>query len=373
MSEKPSVALLHWGHVIEDYLDAIGISFESFRDEITGGWMFGYIDALGLAGVRTALICISSRHRPGRYRHRPTGAVMWVLPVTRSYRALRALMTDPYSWELEEKHGLPRHLRMAVRDVAPYLPTPLGRLARTLRKEGCAAVLCQEYEYPRFDVCVALGKALRVPVFATFQGGDYHTSRWEAKLRPRTLRHCAGLVVPTATEASRVKERYGVPGEKIARIFNPLDLVRWRPMERGAARAALGLPQEAQVVVWHGRVDMHRKGLDVLLDAWHHLRIERAERETHLLLVGNGPSADELATRLAEPGSGNVHWVAEYVRDRDAMRRYLAAGDVYAFPSRHEGFRRADADARAAGLSRASHSRRSVSSFGLSWRSRAEQ
>jgi hypothetical protein len=39
----PTIALLPWGDLIEDFLDTIGVSFEAFCNEMTGGWLFGYI------------------------------------------------------------------------------------------------------------------------------------------------------------------------------------------------------------------------------------------------------------------------------------------------------------------------------------------
>ncbi|MGH8002533.1 MAG: hypothetical protein ACREPR_24660, partial [Brasilonema sp.] len=37
--------------LIEDFLDTIGVSFEAYCKEMTGGWLFGYVDALRLVGV----------------------------------------------------------------------------------------------------------------------------------------------------------------------------------------------------------------------------------------------------------------------------------------------------------------------------------
>ena len=54
------VAILPWGNVIEDYLDGIGCSLSDFAETMTGGWLFGYVEALQSAGIRPVLICVSS-------------------------------------------------------------------------------------------------------------------------------------------------------------------------------------------------------------------------------------------------------------------------------------------------------------------------
>ena len=352
---EPVVALLPWGDLVEDFLDGIGVSVETFATEMDGGWLFGYVEALRRVGVRAVIVCVSRSVRaPKRFTHGPTGAAVWALPPSRSYLALRRLMCDPMGWSLEDMFGsmgrLKRPVYRVVRDVAPYLATPVRPLVEVLQREKCTAILCQEYEYPRFDVCVAVGRRLGLPVFATFQGGDWQRSRIERWMRPRSLRACAGLIIATQTEADRVRTRYGVPAEKIARIFNPLDVEAWTPRLRAEARAALRIPARAEVVAWHGRVDIHRKGLDVLLDAWRDVVAARPDRDLRLLLVGTGASADQLRARLAGPGFETVRWIDEYVLERDRLRQYLAAADVYAFPSRHEGFPVALVEALAAGL-----------------------
>ncbi|MDZ8223209.1 MULTISPECIES: glycosyltransferase family 4 protein [unclassified Nostoc] len=340
---QSTIALLHWGDLIEDFLDTIGVSFEAFCNEMTGGWMFGYISALKLAGVGTVLFCISARvTEPMRYTHKVTGATICVLPAPKIYHVARHHIPNPYAWNLNEAigeiHGIHRILLAILKDISPYLATPLVGLARELRHQGCQAILCQEYEYARFDVCVLLGKLIGLPVFATFQGGDFQLSRWERPLRPLTVRLCAGLIVATQTEVQRVQSSYGIPSAKLARIFNPLDVINWQAIDRSEARTALDIPLNAQVVVCHGRIDIHRKGLDILLDAWKQVLSDRPERDLWLLLVGTGSDAAKLHQLIGEMQLHRVLWVDEYVRDRTVIQRYLSAADVYTLPSRHEGF-----------------------------------
>jgi glycosyltransferase involved in cell wall biosynthesis len=354
----PTVALLPWGNVLEDFLDTLGISLEVFCNEFKGSWIFGYVEALSRVGVRSVLICISTRvTTPSHFTHAPTGATICVLPAPRIYRALCRKMLNPYGRTVRQAfgnfHGRRRALLpllAVLKEGVLYLTTPLRLVAREIRREGCKAILCQEYEYPRFDACVLLGRLMRLPVFATFQGGDYQRSRIERYLRPYALRASAGLIIGTQTESERVRALYGIPPGKLARIFNPVDLAIWSGVDRNDARDALGIPRGARVVVWHGRVSMQQKGLDVLLKAWERVCRRREGRDLRLLLVGTGKDAERVQQQIASMQLTGVFRVNEFVHDRTAIRRYLSAGDVYSFPSRHEGFPVSVIEAMACGL-----------------------
>src|SRR3972149_5572059 len=350
-----TVALLPWGDLIEYFLDGIGVSLEAFCKEMTGGWLFSYIDALRLVGVHTVVFCVSARVKaPIRFTNVPTGSTICVLPALKSYHSLRRRMLKPYGWTVEETfgevQGIRRRIYAILRNVVPYLATPLGLLAREIRRERCKAILCQEYEYARFDTCVALGKVLSIPVFATFQGGYWHLSRFEDLLRPLTMKACTGLIIAPQTEVNRVLAKYGVPSFKIARIFNPIDLTMWGAVDHNETRAALEIPSASRVVVWHGRVDIYRKGLDILLDAWKRVCNERTGQDLRLLLVGTGNDADELHRRIKAMQLQGVMWIDKYLLDRGTIRRYLSAADVYILSSRHEGFPVAPVEAMACSL-----------------------
>jgi glycosyltransferase involved in cell wall biosynthesis len=331
---SPTLALLPWGDLFEDWLDPLGVGLDDFRDSFSGSWMFGWVEALRLAGVRTVIVAVTSRvEQPLQLDHAPTGARVHLLPPTRLYRRAAGRRT-PF-------------VGRALGHIAPYLTTPPLRLANVLRREGCTAVVCQEYETPRFDVAAALGRLQHRPTFATFQGGDYHVSRLERLSRPLTMRLARGFVVPTRSEAERVRTRYRVPEARLERIFNPIDAGFWHRHERAAARAELGLPDAAEVVAWHGQLHP-RKGVDLLLEAWAALRASRPGRDLRLVLVGAGEQSGRQL--LEASGAAGVELVEEWVLDRRRIRGLLSAADVYAFPSRHEGFPVAPVEAMACSL-----------------------
>jgi glycosyltransferase involved in cell wall biosynthesis len=355
---QPTIALFPWGQLWDDFYESIGVSFESFCKELTGGWQFGYIDALRVAGVRTVLFYVSTNvTEPTRFTHAPTGATICLLPAPKSYRTIRPQITQqnpslaPNSEESQGSRSKSHQIGFKLlKQVAPYLATPLKLLAQELRREGCQAILCQEYEYFRFDTCVLLGQLMRLPVFATFQGGHIDRNLIGRSLRQLTMRASTGLVIGTETEIQRVRDRYHLQPAKIAQIFNPIDLGMWGTTDRNEARAMFQLPTDAQVVVWHGRVDLYAKGLDILLDAWEQVCRERVSRDLRLLLMGTGMHSEQLRQRIAALTTHNVLWIDKYVNDRNFMRHFLSAGDVYAFPSRHEGFPVAPIEAMACSL-----------------------
>ena len=310
--------------------------------------MFGYVTALATVGIHTVLVCPTSKvSETVRTTHVPTGAGLVLLPTGRVFSALRG---SALAGRLDGRRDPRTLMRAVATHTAPYAGTPLVGLARELRRVRARAVLCQEYETPRFDACVVVGRALHRPVFGVFQGGDEQHSVLERPLRPLALRGAAGLLSGSAAELERVRATYRISEAKLSRVPNPVDVAFWRPGDRAAARAALGIDADARVVAWHGQLLVHRKGLDVLLAAWQSVCADRTGRELVLVLVGGGEDVEDVRRRIDAARGVDVRLVDEWVHDRARIRDVLVAADLYAFPSRSEGVPVAPAEAMACGL-----------------------
>ena len=139
-----------------------------------------------------------------------------------------------------------------------------------------------------------------------------------------------------ARGSARMAERSGV-------IYNGVQLDSG-PSASDAGRllrARLRIPPEAFVVGSVGRL-APEKNQSVLIDAAAHL--QRAHREVHVILVGEGASRAALERRAKE------HGVAQQVHFTGMLRDIapaLALMDVFVLPSRHETFSNAALEAMA--------------------------
>jgi glycosyltransferase involved in cell wall biosynthesis len=320
------VALFPWGDVIEEFLDPIGLQLSDFVEQMTGGWLFGYAAALQLAGHRPIIVCASEHAtRIERREHIGTGTPIWIAPGRRPRQT-----HSPAAYSLRR-----------------WAATPLTSFREILTRARCNVLLVQEYEYTRFDVLAWLAHRMRIPLYATFQGGDRPLSWTEAIARRMSLRACSGLIVASAAERERLTKDYRNMALNVANIANPIDTVEWKAMDRQEARSGLGLSQETFIVVNHGRIDIRRKGLDVLLKAWSSFADDPT---SELMIIGSGQDQEAFRKLLSESALPNLRWLANYTTDRSLIRRWLSAADAYVTASRIEGMPVAPLEAMACGL-----------------------
>jgi D-inositol-3-phosphate glycosyltransferase len=162
------------------------------------------------------------------------------------------------------------------------------------------------------------------------------------------------LVANTDAETRQLVELYDADPRRTAAIPPGVDLARFTPGDRAAARRALGIAPDATVLAFVGRIQP-LKAPDVLLRAAAELlRRDPGLRTRLVVLVAGGPSGSGLAEPTALQELGTALGITDVLRflppqpGNDLVSVYRAA-DVVAVPSHNESFGLVALEAQACG------------------------
>jgi glycosyltransferase involved in cell wall biosynthesis len=216
--------------------------------------------------------------------------------------------------------------------VAPHLlyAAAVRAVPRLMAKHGPFDAIDAHYFYPDGVAAVWLGQRFRLPVVVTARGSDI--TQLPDFPAPRRLilqaaRDADAIVTVSAGLADALRAM-GADGRKITVLRNGVDLTLFRPLDRHAARAALGLTRKTLISV--GAL-IERKGHDRIIDAMADLP------GWDLLIVGEGERRDALRAQAVRVGvADRVQLVG--VRPHAALAALYNAADVSVLASSREGW-----------------------------------
>jgi glycosyltransferase involved in cell wall biosynthesis len=162
----------------------------------------------------------------------------------------------------------------------------------------------------------------------------------------RVLRRVDHVISNSEAVANRVQQSCGYPCKEIVLVPNGVPAIEPRDAERfrEQIRSHLGLDQHSMLVGSVGRL-AQVKGFDIAISAFSRLASEMPN--CHLLLVGDGPERERLASlRENFDISERVHLPGR----QSNVVPWLAAMDVYINSSLSEGMSQSIVEAMAAGL-----------------------
>ena len=137
------------------------------------------------------------------------------------------------------------------------------------------------------------------------------------------------VIVPTESIEKELLNSIGVQPKKIAVIPTGIDTEKFSKTDAGAAlREKYGLTGK-RILLYVGRLSVE-KNLPLLIRALHEL-----PEDIHLLIVGSGPSRDELEGLVEELGLDERVTFVGYLHDQDLVDHYSCA-DSFVSPSMFE-------------------------------------
>ena len=210
-------------------------------------------------------------------------------------------------------------------------------------------------KHDAFTVLGAVGRDVPVVLRAEGAGvsGDcrWQAQHWLGRLIRRRCRRAAALVAPSPAVREELLAA-GYPAARVLYVPNGVQIPPPRkPEVQRAARHALAethpamfLPRGSPLAVYTGRLH-EGKGLDRLLTAWK--MVSARWPLARLWLAGDGPKRAALERQItALRLHGNVLLPGSF----DSVEDFLAAADLFVFPSREEGMSLSLLEAMGAGL-----------------------
>lgn len=169
--------------------------------------------------------------------------------------------------------------------------------------------------------------------------GDPAEPLFRKRGEDRVIRAADRIIAPTPTERSQLIDLYDADPERVYVAPPGVDLVRFAPGDRAAAKRRFGFSDDP-LVVFVGRLQPF-KGTDIAVDAMAHLR--RMVPDAQLAIVGGdsprGSRGERVRLRLAARRLG----VSDRLRfmqpvDHTDLPQLYRAADVVIVPSASESF-----------------------------------
>lgn len=209
--------------------------------------------------------------------------------------------------------------------------------ARALRAPLAAArpdLILAYWVHPEGYGATMVGKQLGLPVVLGAMGSDLRCIPGQmARYQVKRALSCSSMVLTVSEDLRRCAIQLGAPADRVKTVLNGCDSFVFRPAERAAARAELGVSAESQLILFVGRLQPV-KGITELLEAV--ARLASSHPFLELACIGEGTLATQLSARAAHRDlAGRVLFLNSQPPERIA--RWLAASNLLCLPSHSEG------------------------------------
>jgi glycosyltransferase involved in cell wall biosynthesis len=253
---------------------------------------------------------------------------MYPGPGAPDYGAFVATMADALERRgLEvERVVIDTRARGPLRTSAKYLGLA-GRAAGPTRR---ADVIYGHYLFPTGAIAAGWGRMLNVPWVLTAHGQDVaNLSRPSVRRATAPAVSGASGIIAVSRYLATELRASGLPLPPVTVANMGVDMQRFVPGDRAAARARLRLAPEGEIVLFVGGLTARKNPL-VLLQAFARVRAQRPR--ARLVLVGGGPLRGAIVAGVRRLGLDDVVILTGAVPNTEVVD-WMAACDLLALPS----------------------------------------
>lgn len=204
------------------------------------------------------------------------------------------------------------------------------RYCAVVRQERVDLIHAHEFRANVFGAIVA--KLCGIPLVGTVHGKNYYPDHVKRRVAYRWVSKAAKMVAVSEDLRQFLADRVGIHRERIARIYNGVDMPeRMSPEQVAQCRSDLGIKPSEFVLGIVGSL-YPVKGHVYLFDAFR--SVLKLHPKTKLLVVGQGNLEDSLKRQVLELG---IDHAVSFLGLRNDVPRILAALDLFVLPSLSEG------------------------------------
>lgn len=196
-----------------------------------------------------------------------------------------------------------------------------------------ADVIYGHYLFPTGAIAAAAGRMAKRPWVLTAHGGDVRNlaSTTIARLSSPGVTGASAIIAVSRFLAEQLRES-GLAMPPVHVIDMGVDMDRFRPSDRGAARRAHGLPEDVPVILSVGGLNERKNPLR-LLQAFR--MVQSRHPRARLVFVGAGPQEAALRAGIRLEGLDDAV-VLTGALPAASVAEWMAACDLLALPSRVE-------------------------------------
>lgn len=196
-------------------------------------------------------------------------------------------------------------------------------------------VLIGYWTYPEGAGAEYVGRKIGKPVVIGALGTDINDRHGiNAWLTRRTLQAADRIVFVSQAMTRHAIDTFGVQPSRCATVVNGINTAVFHPQDRVQCREAVGLPPDAPVVIYVGRL-IEAKGLRELVESVTKMRSTHPNLRT--ILIGEGPYLPALKDLISALGQQDRITLAGGQLP-EKVAQYINAADLLTLPSWSEGY-----------------------------------
>ena len=170
----------------------------------------------------------------------------------------------------------------------------------------------------------------------------FDLNRWTWMRKQKHWKNLIQIITPSSWLANCVQESKLMSDWPVSVIPNPLNTEIFKPIDKKIARKQLNLPSDKKLILFgaSGGTKDPRKGFDLLIEAFKHLKNDNKAEKLELVIFGQ--SKPKLTPRLGFP----IHYMGHF-NDEISLSLVYSAANVIVVPSKIEVFGQTATEAQA--------------------------